>query len=98
MKYIVFGKENCPYCVKAKNLLESRGHDFSYFDVGNDGHAFQTMLDRVTDATGKPPRTVPQIFVDDDGLLTYIGGHDDLVEALKKCQKEELDDEDFDFE
>ncbi|AXN57800.1 glutaredoxin protein [Serratia phage vB_SmaM-Kashira] len=97
MSYIVFGKENCPYCVRAKNLLELGGFEYRYLDVGKDGHAFQTMLDWVTDATGTGPKSVPQIFVDEDDTMTYIGGHDDLVLALNKAKTEELGDEDFDF-
>jgi Glutaredoxin and related proteins len=89
MYFTVFGKENCPYCVKAKALLQSRMLEFTYKDVKEDEVFFMQMNTWVTEATGAPARTVPQIFVDKE----YIGGHDDLVEYLN--QPEEINPSDY---
>lgn len=91
MYFTVFGKENCPYCVKAKALLQSKMLEFKYFDVA-DGSTYNEMQNLVGEATGALAQTVPQIFVDD----RYIGGHDDLVEYFNK--PEEIDASDFDVE
>lgn len=92
MYFTVFGKENCPYCVKAKALLQSRLLEFTYKDVKEDEVFFMQMNAWVKDATGHPPRTVPQIFLDD----VYIGGYDDLVAHLES-EKEVVEAGDFDI-
>lgn len=58
----------CPYCIRAKALLEERGIAFEEIGVGGDMAKRAWLLE----VTGR--RTVPQIFIDDDP----IGGYDDL--------------------
>ena len=60
----------CPYCIRAKMLLNDRGIAFEEIDVSGD-HAKRAWL---VEATGR--RTVPQIFIGDEA----IGGYDDLRE------------------
>lgn len=86
MLYSVFGRENCPYCVRAKELLTDKGLNFEYLDVGADEVEFLKMNTWVTEATGYPARSVPQIFLDG----AYIGGHDKLVETFNKDKVEEV--------
>ncbi len=78
-KIEVYTTKVCPYCVRAKNLLKSKGAEFVEHDVTGDDAAREALLKR---ANGM--RTVPQIFIDD----RHIGGCDDLY-ALE--QKGELD-------
>lgn len=69
--------QNCPFCVKAKNLLTQRGIEYKV-----------EMIDEWTDQqwddfvkkTGM--KTVPQIFVDDK----LIGGYTQLAEVDAKDQ------------
>lgn len=78
---IVYGKETCPYCVKAKQQLEEAGIEYSYLDVVKDSAALYRMIPEVKAHIGlKTPVTVPQIWMDDE----YIGGSDALEEWLKK--------------
>lgn len=72
MKIEVYSRDNCAYCVKAKNLLVNKELEYQEIDAGSNRDA---LIERVTQATGMPPRTVPQIFIDDQ----YVGGYDDLV-------------------
>ena len=65
----VYTKQECPYCEKAKNLLESTGLEYEEYGVTGDDDRFEEMVER---ADGR--KTAPQIFVDDD----LIGGWDDL--------------------
>jgi glutaredoxin 3 len=58
----------CPYCIRAKMLLKSKGVAFEEIDVGSD-HEKRAWLVKVT---GR--RTVPQIFINDEP----IGGYDDM--------------------
>jgi len=58
----------CPYCVRAKRLLERKAVPFEEIDVANDDEARIALAER----TGL--RTVPQIFIGDE----HVGGSDDL--------------------
>ncbi len=59
----------CPYCIRAKALLKSKGVDFAETDVSRDPALRDAMMER---ANGR--RSVPQIFIDN----AHIGGCDDL--------------------
>jgi glutaredoxin 3 len=60
----------CPYCVRAKQLLKSRGvEQIEEIRVDLD----PAERDRMMTITGR--RTVPQIFIGD----THVGGCDDLM-------------------
>ncbi len=59
----------CPFCVRAKRLLEARGIPFEEVDVGND----DALREEVMQRTGR--RTVPQIFIDERS----IGGFEELA-------------------
>jgi glutaredoxin 3 len=60
----------CPYCVRAKQLLKSRGvEQIEEIRVDLD----PTERERMMTLTGR--RTVPQIFIGD----THVGGCDDLM-------------------
>ncbi|MFO0389058.1 MAG: glutaredoxin 3 [Alphaproteobacteria bacterium] len=74
---VIYSKDYCPYCVKAKNLLKQKGQIFREIDITHDEKLQQEV---VTRSGGR--RTVPQIFVGD----THVGGFDDLA-ALDKAGK-----------
>ena len=72
MKIEIYTKPSCPFCVNAKNLIQSKGFDFTEYTLGENGITKQTIIDRLN---GKVISTVPQIFIDDE----HIGGYTDLV-------------------
>ena len=72
-KAIVWSKDHCPYCVQAKNLLESRGIDYEERNI-NGGYTKEQLLEAVPNA-----RTLPQIFIDDK----LIGGFTELRQHLQ---------------
>ena len=51
----VYSKNDCPFCVRAKALLESRGVPYTEVNIENDAESRQMLLD-------KGLRSVPQIF------------------------------------
>jgi len=65
----VYTKENCSYCEKAKDLLDSKGIEYEEYMVTGDEALFEEMVERA-----KGRKTAPEIFVDDE----LIGGYDDL--------------------
>ena len=69
-KIEVFTKVFCPYCSRAKALLDSKGADYQEIDLTMDRAGFDAMVERAGGA-----RTVPQIFIDGK----HVGGSDDLA-------------------
>lgn len=59
----------CPYCMRAKRLLDRKGVAYSEVDLWQEPGRREEMLKR---ANGR--RTVPQIFIDGRG----VGGSDEL--------------------
>ena len=76
-KVEIYTKWGCPYCVRAKALLDDKGVAYSEYDITLGGPKKAEMQDRAPDAM-----TVPQIFIDDRA----IGGCDDL-QALDQAGK-----------
>jgi glutaredoxin 3 len=69
-KVVIYSTGWCPYCARAKQLLESKGVDFEEIDVDARPEARAEMMTR----SGR--RSVPQIFIG----VTHVGGCDDLHE------------------
>jgi glutaredoxin 3 len=67
---LMYTSRVCPYCQRAKALLERRGVT-AIDEVRVDLEPAQRM--RMIELTGR--RTVPQIFIGD----THVGGCDDLI-------------------
>ena len=59
----------CPYCVRAKRLLDARAAKYEEIDVMADGKRREEMQRRAGGRT-----SVPQIFIND----RHIGGSDEL--------------------
>ncbi|MAZ75753.1 MAG: glutaredoxin 3 [Micavibrio sp.] len=59
----------CPFCVKARALLDSKAVEYTGHDITGDDVARAKMIER----TGGS-KSVPQIFINDQ----LIGGCDDL--------------------
>lgn len=74
MKAIVWSKDQCPYCVQAKQLLESKGIEYEERNIMQGTWTKQQLLESVPTA-----RTLPQIFLDD----AYIGGFTELRAHLQ---------------
>ena len=64
----IYTKDYCPYCARAKALLNSKGISYQEIDVTNDAALQVEMMDR------SQQRTVPQIFIGEQ----HVGGSDDL--------------------
>ncbi len=68
-KVEIYSTAICPYCVRAKRLLEHKGVDFVEIRIDGDLEQMRIMMER------SRRRTVPQIFIDDQ----HVGGFDDLA-------------------
>ena len=65
----IYATQSCPYCYRARGLLDRKGVQYELIDVGRDPDKRARVTQR---ANGR--RTVPQIFIDGK----HVGGSDDL--------------------
>ncbi len=72
---IIYTKPTCPYCINAKQLLNSKGVNFDEIDVSQD----LSLRQQMQQLSGR--YTVPQIFIDNN----HIGGCSELY-ALEQNQ------------
>ncbi len=80
-KIEIYTKAFCPYCTRAKRLLDEKGAAFDEYDITMGGPKRQEMIQR---ANGRS--TVPQIFIAD----RHIGGSDDLAALEREGQLDPL--------
>jgi glutaredoxin 3 len=73
----VYSGPNCPYCVKAKALLQKKNVEYTDFNVKEDFEKLGEMMQR----TGGS-KSIPQIFI--NGI--HVGGCDELY-ALNAAGK-----------
>ncbi len=69
-KVEIYSSMWCPFCHRAKRLLQSKGIAFEELDVDAD----PALRGEMTRRSGGQ-RTVPQIFIDD----RHVGGSDELA-------------------
>jgi len=67
-KVIIYTKNFCPFCVRAKSFFEQKKIPFTEINIEQDSHGAEKLFEK----TGF--RTVPQIFIGDE----CIGGADEL--------------------
>ena len=76
-KVEIYTWQTCPYCVRAKALLDRKGVSYTEHSVDGDEPGRDAMA-----ARGDGRRSVPQVFIDD----RHTGGCDDL-HALERAGK-----------
>ena len=77
----IYTKAFCPYCWRAKALLEDKGIEYSEISVDYGGELREQMIQRANGRT-----TVPQIFIREH----HVGGCDDLHELERNGRLDDL--------
>lgn len=77
---VVYSTEQCPYCVRAKDLLGRKGVRFDEIRIDLEPERRLEMEQR------SRRRTVPQIFIGD----RHVGGCDDLYALERAGQLDSL--------
>jgi glutaredoxin 3 len=67
----IYTKFGCPYCARAKHLLEEKGVQYEEYEINSTAGKRDEMMER---SNGR--HTVPQVFIDG----RHVGGSDDLAE------------------
>ena len=79
-KIIVYSKQVCPYCVRAKALLKRKGAKFEEIMVVDE----KTRDEMLEKSNGM--MTVPQIFIGD----YHVGGYTELEKLNSQGKLDEL--------
>ena len=79
-KVEIYTWQYCPFCIRAKALLDQKGINYQEYSIDGDQEARSIMVDR---ANGR--KSVPQIFINDEG----IGGCEELylLESTNQLDK-----------
>jgi glutaredoxin 3 len=72
----------CPFCIRAKQLLDRKGVAYEEYVIDGDEDARDAMVARGSDGR----RSVPQVFIDD----AHVGGCDDLHTLERQGRLEAL--------
>ena len=80
-KVVVYTKDNCPYCDRAKDLLKRKNIAFEEIHLSSDRfEEIEALMKRTNH------RTVPQIFIGE----MFVGGFNELNELDHKGELEKL--------
>ncbi|MEZ5501795.1 MAG: glutaredoxin 3 [Halioglobus sp.] len=77
---ILYTTRFCPYCIRARNLLDDKGVAYTDIAVDNNPALRREMMDR----SGRT--TVPQIWIGE----RHIGGCDDMLLLERQGRLDEL--------
>ena len=72
----------CPFCIRAKQLLDRKGVAYEEYVIDGDENAREAMVARGSDGR----RSVPQVFIDG----AHVGGCDDLHTLERQGRLEAL--------
>ncbi|MFU8925425.1 glutaredoxin 3 [Acinetobacter puyangensis] len=78
---VVYSTTVCPYCIRAKQLLERKGIAYQEINLSTEPAEVRSELMQRTNH-----RTVPQIFINDQ----FIGGFDQLYALERQGQLDQL--------
>lgn len=79
-KVVIYSSDWCPFCIRAKSLLNQKGADYDEIKVDGRRELRQEMAQ-------KAGRTsVPQIWIDD----THVGGCDELYALDRRGELDAL--------
>jgi glutaredoxin 3 len=77
----IYTWSRCPFCIRAKDLLDRKSVDYTEYCIDGDETARDQMAER---SNGR--RSLPQIFINDH----HIGGCDDLHGLERQGKLNEL--------
>ena len=77
---VIYTKHGCPYCTRAKQLLDSKRVSYQEIGLDSEPNRRQEMIEK----SGR--HTVPQIFINGKS----VGGCDDLHELERQGKLDSL--------
>ncbi|PAY02922.1 glutaredoxin 3 [Pseudoalteromonas sp. HM-SA03] len=67
---VIYTKDYCPFCHRAKALLDAKGVTYTEYDIGAQPELRDEMIEKANGGY-----TVPQIFIAE----RHVGGCDDMM-------------------
>ncbi len=84
---IIFGKNNCAACIKAKKLLDSAGIPYEYYDIIKNSMALYRMLPHVRNLRGPQEMiAMPQIWLNGEHIKNLAA----LESKINKTQEKHV--------
>ncbi|MGL9725910.1 MAG: glutaredoxin domain-containing protein [Wolbachia sp.] len=85
-KVVVYIKQYCPFCKKAKELLDAKGVKYEEIDVLKNSDLFNDIKSKYN------IKTVPQIFITDENgnYVQHIAGCDKLMSLEKEGKLDDM--------
>lgn len=77
MKFVVYSKDDCPYCYKVKQVLELTGNEYVVYTLNKD-FSREEFINKFGEGS-----TFPQVFLNEE----KIGGCIDTIKFLKEHQQ-----------
>lgn len=74
MKVLIYTKDYCPYCDRAKEFFKARSVAYEEINIQRDPAQYDALKSRTHHMT------VPQIFIDDN----FVGGYTDLIAKVQQ--------------
>lgn len=83
---VIYVKKGCPYCIRAKDLLDRKGVKYEEIDVLKNSNLFNDIKSKYN------VRTVPQIFITDDNgnYIHHIAESDKLMDLEKEGKLDDM--------
>ena len=81
VKVEIYTWASCPFCIRAKALLDFKDVSYTEYDIGGDNAARDKMKKRAGGAS-----SLPQIFIDD----IHYGGCNELFALDRKGELEKI--------
>ncbi|MGL9717844.1 MAG: glutaredoxin 3 [Wolbachia sp.] len=79
-KVVIYIKQHCPFCKRAKELLDKKGVKYEEIDVLTNSDSFNEIKSKYN------VKTVPQIFIDNK----HIGGCDKLMNLEREGKLDDM--------
>tara|TARA_Y100000034_G_scaffold132209_1_gene194647 strand:+ start:630 stop:881 length:252 start_codon:yes stop_codon:yes gene_type:complete len=83
MRYIIFAKETCFYCIQTQKLLDDREKKYKIINFSAEQEGILNEIKNVCDW-----KTVPMVFCREGNNIQFIGGYTDLVKCLSDVEKD----------
>lgn len=77
--FIIYGKDGCPHCVRAKEFAKANGLEYEYLTLDKN----YTKEELIEQCAPIRPTTVPRIFLETDSSNEYIGTCDEFIAYVK---------------
>lgn len=81
-KIEIYTSATCPYCIKAKKLLQMLKLEYTEYNIDD---KFDAICEELSSKYNKQIQTVPQIIINNN----YIGGYTDLENVYKSGKLQE---------